>query len=270
MEVRLRDEADQVQKLGQKIQELEAQLQEARLRGSDTREFVSPALAAASTPRDLGDVLLLDLEERKVFIQHDFRGAGSLGMRLRQEGPEDSSDAIGVKSLDESHPELRGKIHPGMVLCNVGDVDVNGMEMDAAVEHIQKAGRPVTLTLCLLDVLKTCAEDAGKLQIQAVVDALTEEVRQLRKECEGFRLLAEANKSVAEGQVSRQELEVPPAPDTAHLTRPLVGGCCIPASDRGEGVGGNHGADGEGSRTTVGSSTRTSRRAHSGSGERDR
>jgi hypothetical protein len=104
---------------------------------------------------------------------------------LRQEGPEDSRDAIGVVSVDgSSHPELRGKIHAGMVLCAVAGRDVMGMKMDPAVEHIEKAGRPVTLTLCLLDVLKPCVDDEGKLQIQAVVDALTEEVRQLRKECE--------------------------------------------------------------------------------------
>jgi hypothetical protein len=145
-----------------------------------------------------------------VWIEHDFRRVGSLGLKLREE--KSGNQQVCVMSLHAdhpAHPELQGKIHPGMVLCTVAGKDVRGLSMNPAVAHIEDAGRPCTLTLCLPDVLRTCEgrQDGEKLQIQAVVDALTAEGRRLRQECDAFRLLTEAAQKDAVGNVSAEECE---------------------------------------------------------------
>jgi len=120
-----------------------------------------------------------------VTLEHDFLNEGSLYLKLRQEDttPDGKAGLIRIKSVDEVL--LRSKIHPGMGLHRVGETDVRGFELDAAVQCIKDVARPVTVTFCLQDVRALCeGSDAGKLQIQAVVDALQDEVRRLRREIE--------------------------------------------------------------------------------------
>jgi len=68
--------------------------------------------------------------------------------------------------------------------------------------------RPVTVTFCLQDVRALCeGSDAGKLQIQAVVDALQDEVRVLRiKNAELSSLINETESNTAAVKALEKEL----------------------------------------------------------------
>jgi hypothetical protein len=69
--------------------------------------------------------------------------------------------------------------------------DVQRSPIASVAQSIKQAHRPTTFTLCIPDV--TSSRKDGKLQIQAVVDALSSEVRELRGEVAARdALLAEA------------------------------------------------------------------------------
>ena len=116
---------------------------------------------------------------KPVTIEVDFTEEGKdIGLELKRDssGPE----AHLVKISGVQNEDIKGLAHADMHIEQVGDAPTAELSLAEVQTLLDEALRPCTVKLVIRDMKTRCEDDLEKLQMQAIIDKMSETIRSQR------------------------------------------------------------------------------------------
>ena len=113
---------------------------------------------------------------KPVSVEIDFtKESAQTGLSFKQDV--EGAEAKLVKIMEVQNEDIRGWVHSGMHVEQIGDTPVADLSTGDVETLLQEAMSPYTVKFCLRDAHAICNEDSDKLQVQVIMDKMMEVIR---------------------------------------------------------------------------------------------